>query len=189
MKKKLVGIVTLVSAALASVCCIGPLVLVGLGMGGLGLAAGLARYRTIFMALTFAFLGLAFYLTYRKREVQCADGSCEVKSAGARAKTLLWIVTAATLALASFPLWIGAFSSKSPVASNGRLVKLNVTGMFCPACAVSIGKALKNVPGVQSASVDFDKSEASVFVDPQAETKSDALIKAVEETGYKASLR
>lgn len=189
MKEKLVGIGALLAAALASLCCIGPLVLVGLGVGAVGLAAALAKYRLIFMLLTFAFLGFAFYLTYRKREIQCADGSCEMKSAGPAAKILLWLVTAAALGLASSNLWIGALSSKAALPVGGQLVKLNVTGMFCSGCAVSVEKALKKIPGVQGASVDFGKSEAFVSLESGTSVQTEELIKAVEGPGYKASLK
>lgn len=59
---------TIVSAILASICCIGPLILAGLGIGSVGIFSSLERYRLIFMLVTFAFLGAAFYLTYRKKK-------------------------------------------------------------------------------------------------------------------------
>ncbi len=105
MKEKLVGFGAVLSAALASVCCIGPLVFVGLGLGGLGVAASFAKYRPLFMVLTFGFLSRAFYVTYRKKEVRCADGSCKLESAGRGTKTLLWIITIAAVGLTTFPNW------------------------------------------------------------------------------------
>lgn len=188
MKEKLVGIGAVLSAALASVCCLGPLILLGLGIGGVGLAAGLAPYRLIFLALTFALLGMAFYLIYRKREVQCEDGTCKVQSGSKGTKIALWIVTAAVLVLASSHLWMGAFSPKVQVPREGYQIKLAVTGMHCDACAVSVQKALRKVSGVKSALVDFDQSEAAVIVDSE-KFDSQSLVKAVENTGYKASLK
>ena len=81
-----VGIAALASAGLASICCIGPLALTGLGLGGLGLAAGLTQYRPLFLALTALVLAVGFHLAYRKREVPCADGSCELRS-GSRTRS------------------------------------------------------------------------------------------------------
>lgn len=117
MKEKLVGIAAVASAALASICCIGPLVLAGLGLGSLGFAAGFVKYRPLFVAVTFVLVGLAFYLTYRKREVHCADGSCRVASAGRGAKILLWIVAVAAIGLASSHLWIKAVEKECCGAS------------------------------------------------------------------------
>jgi hypothetical protein len=75
---------TIVSAILATSCCWGPLVLLGLGLLGVS-TAGLARmmrlgletYRPVFMVVTFAFLGLAFYFTYRPRRAAPAAAGAE----------------------------------------------------------------------------------------------------------------
>jgi copper chaperone CopZ len=163
-------------------------VFVGLGLGGLGFAASFAKYRPLFMVLTFGFLGLAFYFTYRKKEVRCADGSCKLDSGSRSAKALLWIITVAAVGLATSPVWIGRFASKAPVASAGQLVRLHLAGLDCPACTIGIRNALQKVPGVQTASVDYDKSEARVMVNSE-NVDPRALVKAVESTGYKASLK
>ena len=113
MKEKLAGIGALVSALLASVCCVGPLVLAGFGLGGLGFAVGLAKYRPLFLVLTAIFIGAGFYFAYRKREVPCADGSCQQVSASRVSKVFLWIVTTAALILLSKPYWPTVFSSKA----------------------------------------------------------------------------
>jgi hypothetical protein len=69
---------------LASSCCWVPLLLMGLGLLGVstgGLArimkVGLETYRGTFTVVTFAFLGLAFYFTYRPRPVATANGRAE----------------------------------------------------------------------------------------------------------------
>lgn len=190
MKEKWVGIGAVVSAALASLCCLGPLVLVGLGLGGLGLAAGLVKYRFLFLGGTAVLLAFAFYYTYRKREVHCADGSCRLESAGRGAKSLLWIATILALGIGSSHYWVVAFvSGKKAVAAGpgGQEVVLRLDGMHCISCAAAIQNALIEVPGVQDASVDFDGSEARVSITPGSVDPGE-LVKTVEETGYQASL-
>lgn len=105
MKEKISGIGALISAAFASICCLGPLVLAGLGLGGVGLAAGLVRYRPLFLVLTAVLLAVAFYFTYRKKEVACPDGTCEFRSGNKTMKTTLWIITVITIGVATFPTW------------------------------------------------------------------------------------
>lgn len=105
MKEKISGIGALISAAFASICCLGPLVLAGLGLSGVGLAAGLVRYRPIFLVLTTVLLAVAFYFTYRKKERACPDGSCEFRSGSKTMKTTLWIITVITIGVATFPTW------------------------------------------------------------------------------------
>lgn len=67
-----------VAAAVASsLCCIGPLTFVLLGVSGVTIGAGLERYRPYALGVTVAMLGIAFYLNHRTPVQQCADdGTC-----------------------------------------------------------------------------------------------------------------
>lgn len=64
-------------------------------------------------------------------------------------------------------------------------IELNVEGMHCGSCAIGIQMVVSQMDGVVSASADYDKKKAWVEFDP-AKTTKDAIIKAVEELGYKA---
>jgi copper chaperone len=61
---------------------------------------------------------------------------------------------------------------------------LKVTGMTCNHCVMAVTKALKNVPGVESADVSLDKAQAVV----KGSADAQALIAAVKEEGYGATL-
>jgi mercuric ion transport protein len=90
----------------ASVCCLGPLLLLALGVGGawIGSLTAMERYRPVWMAATLLFLGLAFARVYRKpKEDACASGSSCPPNAGRRNKVPLWIVTAFVLGLLTLP--------------------------------------------------------------------------------------
>jgi copper chaperone CopZ len=188
MEKKFVGLAALASAGLASVCCLGPLVATGLGLGSLGLAAGLTKYRPFFLALTGVVLAVAFYLAYRKRSVACADGSCELRSGGRAMKAGVWTVAALAAAMATFPSWSGRFASSASVVvpAGAETLSLKVSGMTCEACAAAIEKSVVKVPGVVSASIDFAGERATVVSDGKAEPG--AVLRAVEAAGYKAEL-
>jgi mercuric ion transport protein len=83
-----------VSGLLASVCCIGPLVLAMLGIGGAGLLARFEGYRPIFTAATLALLGAGFWLAYRKPKVVEGDAcGCESPKANRLRRALPWIAT------------------------------------------------------------------------------------------------
>ncbi|MFN3369384.1 MAG: heavy-metal-associated domain-containing protein [Thermus sp.] len=64
------------------------------------------------------------------------------------------------------------------------MLKLKVEGMTCNHCVMAVKKALMRVPGVEKAEVSLERAEALVEgkVDPEA------LIRAVEEEGYRAAL-
>lgn len=66
-------------------------------------------------------------------------------------------------------------------------VKVGIKGMTCEACAVHIQKGLNAVPGVRNASVDYEKAQAEVSVDPASPPSRDALVKAVNQEGYEVT--
>lgn len=188
MDKKLFGLAALASAGLASVCCIGPLILTGLGLGSLGLAAGLTRYRPFFLIVTGVLLAVAFYLAYRKRPVACADGTCELRSGSRAMKAGVWSVAALAAVLATFPSWSGRFASDGPVAlpTDAQVISLKVSGMYCASCTVKIKQSVEKVPGVLSAEIDFPGQRATVVSDGKVEPA--AVIRAVAAAGYKSEL-
>lgn len=188
MDKKLVGLAALASAGLASICCLGPLVVTGLGLGSLGLAAGLSKYRSLFLAMTGVVLAVAFHLAYRKRSAACADGSCELRSGGRAMKAGVWMVAALAAAMATFPNWSGRFVSSAPVAvpAGAEILALKVSGMDCAACTAAIKQSVEKVPGVLSADIDFSGGRATVVSDGKVDPG--AVIRAVEAAGYKAEL-
>src|SRR3989344_9393 len=58
-----------------------------------------------------------------------------------------------------------------------------ISGMHCASCALTIEKALKNVPGVESAVVNYANEKASVSFDSSKTNKS-MLFNAIEKSGY-----
>ena len=93
-----------ISAFLASACCIGPLVLALIGLGGTGLLIKLEPYRPYFTVATLAALGAGFWFTYRKPKlVEGDDCGCEHPKSNRLGKVLLWVVTVVVIGFWSFP--------------------------------------------------------------------------------------
>ncbi|MDO8515013.1 MAG: heavy metal translocating P-type ATPase [bacterium] len=65
-------------------------------------------------------------------------------------------------------------------------INLSLYGMHCSSCAALIERAIKKVPGVAAANVNFAAEKAIVTFDPATASQED-LIKAVEKAGYKAT--
>ena len=63
--------------------------------------------------------------------------------------------------------------------------ELNITGMTCGHCQTAVTKALRSVPGVQNAQVDFQTGRAIVEGQPELR----ALLAAVTAEGYTAQVR
>lgn len=67
-------------------------------------------------------------------------------------------------------------------------VKMDINGMHCAACVVTVDKALKNVPGVSKVRVNAARAEATVVIDI-ALLDSVKLADAVNKTGFSAAFR
>ncbi|HDZ55300.1 hypothetical protein LCGC14_0393470 [marine sediment metagenome] len=104
----------LISAVLASSCCILPLVLLSLGIGGAWMSnlTALEPYQPYFLLAALVMLGASFYNAYRKPNSACGtDGYCRTPLAERVIKVALWTATAlVVLALAwpyAAPLFLG----------------------------------------------------------------------------------
>src|SRR5450830_605962 len=62
-------------------------------------------------------------------------------------------------------------------------VELPITGMTCASCVARNEKALRNVEGVDDASVNFATEKATIAFDPEV-VSADELVHAVEAAGY-----
>lgn len=103
-------IASVLTAAAASACCLGPVVLSAVGAGALGAAASRWEpYRPFFIGLTLLLLGAAFRFTHRSTGAACArDGTCAPKSRRAM-KIVLWVATALVILLITLPYYVGWF--------------------------------------------------------------------------------
>jgi mercuric ion transport protein len=75
---RLTAIGGILGAIAASSCCIAPLVLFSLGIGGawIGNLTALAPYQPYFVAATLACLGYGSWLVYRRKKIACAEDAC-----------------------------------------------------------------------------------------------------------------
>lgn len=101
-----------VTAILASACCVGPFVLVMLGVSGawIGNLRVFEPYRPFFILFTLGFLVAGFYRVYRRPAGDCKPGSSCNISSNQRMKKVLWIITILIIFLLVFPyliaLWV-----------------------------------------------------------------------------------
>lgn len=98
-------IASVLAAIGASVCCVGPLVLLALGIGGtwVGSLTAMELYRPFFVGLTLLFLGLAFHKLYLAPQV-CTPGTlCTDPRTIKRQRLAFWIVAVLLLGLLAVP--------------------------------------------------------------------------------------
>lgn len=206
MKNKLLSGGGIITALLASLCCITPVLAV---LGGLSSIAStfsfLEPFRPYFIAITILILGFAFYNAYKtnqpkadeplaqkKTDIDCACGNetSDKKVSFINSKKFLWIITAVSTLLITFPYYSKALlpsgkGNVSIVQSNNIVkAKLTIEGMSCISCEKSIDYTLKLENGVISATSSYKTGTAYVEYD-KSKVKPEQLKNAVEEkVGY-----
>ncbi|MBI5750501.1 MAG: mercury transporter [Nitrospinae bacterium] len=100
----------IVSAIVASLCCVGPFVLVMLGVSGawIGNLRVFEPYRPLFILIAIGFLGGGFYRVYRKPAEVCDPRSiCASQQTKGIGKLVLWGATIFVVFLLILPYLIG----------------------------------------------------------------------------------
>ncbi|MFQ5572573.1 MAG: mercuric transporter MerT family protein [Rhodothermales bacterium] len=184
------GVVAAIGAGLAaSACCTIPLLLVTLGVGGawVGTFTAMEPFRPLFIVLAVGFLGVAGYQEYRTATGPQCD--CEVTMQDRLRRTLLVVGLIATLALIASP-WIirgaalrTAVPAPALIETSLQSVVLDVEGMTCAACDITVRKALTNLDGVEEATVTFEPPQAVVTYDP-SKVSVEQMTEATTNVGY-----
>ncbi len=116
-----------------------PLLLLG-GVSGAGMTTVLQDYRPLFMAVTFGFLGVAFYFTYRprRRAATASDKDSAPATRGGRSRTtimtlnkvMLWAVTVVAVVFLFFPHTVTQlFASNDEFTMDMDRTVISIEGM------------------------------------------------------------
>jgi len=108
---------TLIGGALAAfaatLCCLGPLVLITLGVSGawIGNLTSLAPYRPLFISVALVLMGLAWHKIYRAPAVAaCAPGTvCALPQTNRAHRAIFWLVSGLVLLALIFPYFLPLF--------------------------------------------------------------------------------
>lgn len=194
------------AATLASACCTIPLALVSLGIGGawIGTLTALEPYRWIFATIAVGALGYAGYNEWKVSRPNC---ECEPSLSPVARRSLLGIGALGVVALLASPWLIGtsptagaqqagiapaqqelapaspAAAEESETPASFRQVVLEVEGMTCSSCAVTVQSALEGIEGVYQAEVSYEPPQAVVRFDPKT-TSVKVLTQATKNAGY-----
>lgn len=184
-----------VAAIGSKLCCIGPLML-GVGLGATGAAAVIEPFRPYLLSVAILSLAYSFYSVYFRRE-KCADGSsCATKTASKTTKAFLWVTAFVVTAVAFLPFYVGylAVANTPPIETStfssmenetNKTAVIEVEGMKCEGCAVTINQTLRKMKGVVTAEANFKDKNVKVVYDPQQITL-DEIKQAINTLGYMA---
>lgn len=89
---------------------------------------------------------------------------------------------------AIFALTVALVALTSPAEAATRQITLAVDNMSCVTCPITVKAALKRVPGVRKATVDF-KSKLAVVSFDDTKTNAKALAKASADVGFPARVK
>ena len=188
MKTKQAGIL---SALLASACCIGPLLLVAIGLGS-G-AAFVGRYHWFLLIGGLGVLTWS-WMKYLREKKAC---DCPQQPMEGRRGALITLIAATVIVLGFVGLnvsrYVGAKPQTDPAAASAvapgltRIV-VPVEGMTCATCEIAVRSAVQRVSGVKSVQVSVASNKASVDFDP-TQTGTEQIVSAINATGYRAQLQ
>lgn len=188
MKASKLGIL---SALIASACCVGPLLLILLGLGSLGIGAAIGKYHWYFILAAFALIGFA-WRSYLKEKKTCNLKGCQMEN---KRITLIILILSTFIVVIFVGLNFYTYAIQKDYMeekAEGELIEtkmviIPVDGMTCFACEVAVSTALKKVDGVVSAVASAKKKIVSVRYNPN-KTNITQLIAKINESGYRASL-
>jgi len=181
------------AAFAASACCIGPFVLLMLGISGAWISnlSALEPYSPLLITVAIGFLGLGVYRLYQKPQTTCEDGSYCANPKSKRINYIIvWfaVIIGAMLLLA--PRFAPYFLSSARAEAQTKTVQatLEIQKMTCNMCAITVKKSLTQVKGVKDAKVTFEPPQAVVTYDPKICTLEN-LVEATTKAGYPSAVR
>lgn len=171
-------------ALIASLCCLGPLFLVILGISTISTAIGIGYYKPYFLALGILFFvaSLVYYLKQNKALICKGCNSAQEEKHRLTSIVFLAIIVLGTVygLIVYFivpqlaPIIYQRENPSKILSSIGssstsdlKRVNLKIEGMTCAGCAIGIENVLKNLPGISEARVEYPQGMGSVTYDPQ----------------------
>ncbi|HXG34689.1 MAG TPA: heavy metal-associated domain-containing protein [Bryobacteraceae bacterium] len=174
---------------LASSCCVIPIALALIGLGGTALVRFFGVYHWWLQAAAAVLLAAAWWFFLREKRRLAGLGAA-VKNARLTV-TVLSLATAALAGFSALNIW-GATrlaSAGPPVQEAGRhTVVISVKGMSCAGCALHVEGVVKALDGVSSVRADLARAEVRVTYDPKRVTPDRIVEQIRTKTPYEARL-
>jgi copper chaperone CopZ len=181
-------LLTIITSASASLCCIVPVLgLIGGSSSLVSTVSWLEPFRPFFLGATVLLLGFAWYGSFKARKKD--DCGCEPENISFfQSKKFLGVVTVLSLLLLSFPSYSRyLMQDKSPVVNEDqektKKITLGVNGMTCASCEHHIESEVIKLSGVSSVKASYENKSTVIVYNPQKVDEA-KIIAAINETGY-----
>ncbi|MFT6068078.1 MAG: mercuric ion transport protein [Bacteriovoracaceae bacterium] len=173
----------IIAAVASSICCVGPLILGAIGVGGASSLLFLEDYRNIILVAVTMLITMGWIMNYRLEQEECKEGSMCADPKKKRLRRLgLSIGTFIALLFMASPLLLSSISQaqNKPVGPLGKVRTLYIEGMTCGGCELGVRKALKRAGLTDSEILNVDHSSPK-----PKENIGSAVIKVSEEVSCK----
>lgn len=182
----------LLTAFVASLCCVTPVVAFLAGMSGVASTfSWVEPFRPYLMGLTVLLLAFAWYQKLRPRwDPDCA---CADNPSFWRTKGFLGIATVLAVLLLAFPYYSDAFFPKQQKQvvyvqeSQVETVTFDIEGMTCTGCEATVEHAASGVEGVLEADASYDTGKATIKFD-RSRTNPEIIAAVINKTGFKVTI-
>jgi copper chaperone CopZ len=181
-------LLTILTSASASLCCIVPILGVIGGSGSLlSSISWLEPLRPYFITATVGILGFAWL---KALNPVTKDGcGCEPeKWSFLQSKGFLGVVTVLSLLLLTFPSYCGIFQNYNSAAAShdqekDKKITLGVIGMTCASCEHHIESEVLKLSGISSIKASYASNSTTVEYNPD-KVSEEKIVAAINATGY-----
>ena len=191
-ENKLIG-AGLLTAIMASLCCITPVLALIAGTSGIASTfSWIEPFRPYLIGLTVLVLCFAWYQKLKiKKEIDC---ECETdeKPKFMQSKTFLGIVTAFSIIMLAFPYYSRIFypnTEKQIIVvdkSDIKTTEFKINGMTCAGCEEHVNHEVNKLNGIVNSKASYENENAIIEFD-RTKTNETEIEKAINSTGYKVT--
>jgi len=149
MESKLMKWITrggILAALVSTLCCIGPLVLGLVGIGGASSLLFLEEYRAILIWFVVLLIGVGWFMNFLLEQKECAkDSICADPKKRKNRRIGLGISTLISAILIMSPILLDSVSQAQNISgtNSGKTKTLYVEGMTCGGCEIGVREALR----------------------------------------------
>ncbi|MBT5758943.1 MAG: hypothetical protein HOI55_04730 [Candidatus Marinimicrobia bacterium] len=178
---------TIITAILASLCCIGPLAVLFLGSTSIGLYSIFEPLRPIFGVLSVITLVFAYSKIFEKDKAVCCNTD-ETKKSLSKKKQILMSITPIVFVLLAFPYFTAGLHGDNTGDQSGMKSEWVIEGMTCEGCAAGMERVLTATDGMNSCNVSYEKGIMICYTD-ESNLSPNEISVLVNRNGFKAVVK
>jgi len=178
---------TIITAILASLCCIGPLAVLFLGSTSIGLYSIFEPLRPIFGILSVITLVIAYSKIFKEGKADCCNTE-ELKKSFSKQKRILKSITPIVFVLLAFPYFTAGLHGDNTGDQSGMKSEWVIEGMTCEGCAAGMERVLTATDGMNSCNVSYEKGIMICYTD-ESNLSPNEISVLVNRNGFKAVVK